>query len=74
MGTIAVSVPEDLKIAMTRLEEINWSAVARNAFEEKVKEIELFKKIIGRSELTEKDVKSISKKIDESMARKFRSL
>lgn len=74
MGTISVSVPEDLKMAMTRLEEINWSAVARNAFEEKVKEIELFKKIIGRSELTEKDVKSISKKIDESMARKFRSL
>lgn len=71
MGTLSVSVPDDLREQMIKLDEINWSAVARKAFEEKIKQIELFKKIVSKSKLTEKDAEEISAKISESMAKKF---
>jgi len=55
MATLSVAVPEDLKEKMSGLEEVNWSAVARKAFEEKVKEIEFMKRMANKSKLTEKD-------------------
>lgn len=71
MGVVSVSVPEKLKRKMAKMEEINWSAVARKAFEEKVKQIEFMKKIANKSKLTEKDVKEISDKINKNISKKF---
>ncbi|MBU0470394.1 MAG: hypothetical protein KJ598_02195 [Nanoarchaeota archaeon] len=59
---------------MIKLEEINWSAVARKAFEEKVKEIEFLRKIAKKSKLTEKDAEEISIKINKNMAKKFKGM
>ena len=74
MGTMSVSVPEDLRTRMNLLDEVNWSAVARKAFEEKVKEIDILKKIASKSNLSVKDARDISRKINENMAKKFRSM
>lgn len=74
MSNVSVSIPDNLKQKMVDLEEVNWSAVAREAFEEKVRQIEFLKKIAGKSKLTEKDAKEISDKINISMAKKFRGM
>ncbi len=74
MGNLSVSVPDDLREKMDRLDEVNWSAIARKAFEEKLKEIEILKIVAKKSKLTEKDAKAISNKISENMAKKFRSM
>ncbi|MBI2151998.1 hypothetical protein HYU21_04690 [Candidatus Woesearchaeota archaeon] len=74
MGTISVSVEEEMKSRMAELEEINWSAIARKAFEDKLKEVEILKRLANLSQLTEKDANDISKKINERMAHKFRSM
>ena len=74
MGTISVSVEDEMKARIGELDEINWSAVARRAFEEKLREVEILKRIANKSKLTEKDVRELSKKINASMARKFRSM
>ncbi len=74
MATLSVAVPEDLKEKMSGLEEVNWSAVARKAFEEKVKEIEFMKRMANKSKLTEKDAKEISDSINRNMAKKFREM
>ena len=74
MGTVSVSIPEDLREQMVKLDEVNWSAVARGAFEEKIRQIEFLRKINNRSKLTEKDAKVISDKINISMAKKFRKM
>ena len=74
MGTMSVSVEDDMKVRMNQLSEINWSAVARKAFEDKLKEVEILKKLASKSKLTAKDANEISKKINENMARKFRSM
>ncbi len=74
MGTLSVSVPDDLREQMIKLEEINWSAVARKAFEEKVKEVEFLKNIAKKSKLTSQDVDDIATKINKNMAKKFKEM
>lgn len=72
MVSLSVSVPDDLRERMAKLNDINWSAVARHAFEERVKEIDILKAIASKSKLTEKDALEIGRKINASMAKRFR--
>ncbi len=74
MPTLSVSVPDGLKRKMNKMEEVNWSAVARRAFEEKVSDIEFVKGLARKSKLTAKDAKEISDSINRSMAKKFREM
>ena len=74
MSTLSVSIPDELKQKMNHLEEVNWSAVARKAFEEKVKEVEFVKQLAIKSSLTEKDAVEIGNKINQSMAKKFKGM
>ena len=74
MGTLSVSVPEELKRKMSQMDEVNWSAIARKAFEEKIEEIEFLKEIANKSKLTIKDVREISTKINTNMSKKFRGM
>jgi hypothetical protein len=68
MANITVSVDDDLKQAMDRHPEINWREVARQAFQEKLEDLELMEKIASKSQLTEEDVEELSEKIDEDVA------
>ncbi|MBI2110400.1 hypothetical protein HYT51_01310 [Candidatus Woesearchaeota archaeon] len=74
MATLSVAVPEELKQKMNELDEINWSAVARNAFEDKVKQVTFLKNIVKKSRLTERDANVLSRRINESIAKKFREM
>jgi hypothetical protein len=74
MGTLSVSIPDDLRARMIQMEEVNWSAVARKAFEEKVKQIDFLTKIASKSKLTEEDAEAIGAKINKSMAQRFKEM
>jgi len=63
MATMTLSLPNELKKRMDELEIINWSAVARGAFEEKIREFLLLKKITDKSTLTEKDALELGKTV-----------
>lgn len=63
MGSVTVSVPDDLKKKMEEHAVINWSAVARQAFEEQITKLELVNAIVSKSKANEKDVEELSKKI-----------
>ena len=71
MATLSVAVPDTLKKKMTQLEEVNWSAVARHAFEQKVNQIEFLKSLTKKSTLNTKDAEEIGIKISKGMAKKF---
>lgn len=45
MVVVSVSVPSSLKERMDTLYDVNWSAVARSAFEKKVAEQEFLAKL-----------------------------
>lgn len=74
MGTITLSVPDDLKKEMDKTDFINWSSVARRAFAETladVKELELKRKVRAISGIDEYDVRevreSVAKEVIESV-------
>lgn len=74
MSTLSVSIPDELKDRMANFDEINWSAIARKAFEEKVKEIELLQRLAKKSKLTEKDAEEIAATINKGIAARFRGM
>ena len=68
MATMTLSLPNELKKRMDDLEIINWSAVAREAFEEKIREFLLLKKITDKSTLTEKGALELGKTVRAGVA------
>jgi len=78
MPTITLSVPEDLKQEMDEFKEMNWSEVARAAIRQKLTELALFKAIVGKSKLSEKEAEEFSlklgRKVKKSMHEKFKKL
>jgi len=74
MANITVTVPDDFKEEMREHQEINWSQVARGAFEEKLDRLNTFQEIeeiAQKSELTEEDVEEISENIKEGLADEY---
>ena len=72
MPTITLSLPDELKKQMDEFEDINWSAVAREAIKNRLSQLMLFKSIISKSKLTEKDALEIGKKINASLHKRFK--
>jgi len=72
MPTITLSVPKDLKKKMDESRYINWSEVAREAIRQKVVELDLFKSIVAKSKLSEKDAAEIADKISKSVHAKYK--
>lgn len=71
MVNITLAVSEDLKRQMDESKFINWSEVAREAIQQKVAELALFKSIVAKSKLTEKDALEIGRKINEGMYKSY---
>ena len=74
MATLSVSVSDSMKDKMERMEEINWSAVARKAFEEKLEQVEFMRNVGNKSKLSKKDVEEISNKINRSVSKRFKEM
>lgn len=66
MGTITLSVPDELKSEMDETDFINWSSVARKAFAETledVKKLELIRKIKEISEISDDDIREVKESV-----------
>ncbi|MBS3167023.1 hypothetical protein J4403_02340 [Candidatus Woesearchaeota archaeon] len=55
---------------MDLFNEINWSAVARQAFDEKINDLEFIKKFKAKSIVTERDTLEWGKKLNKSLAKR----
>ena len=67
MPNITLSVSEELKKEMDKEKIINWSAVARQAIQEKVTQLSILKEIASKSKMTEKDAIELGRKINKSL-------
>lgn len=74
MVEFKISVPEDVKKIIEKSPGINWSRIASEAIVSEAHELELLKRITSKSKLTEKDALEIGKKVNRSMARRYRKL
>jgi len=69
MSTMTLAVPSDLKQEMKRFPIINWSEVARQSFEQRLRELKLLESITKDSKLTEKDVQALGAKIKRAISK-----
>ena len=70
---VTLSVPVELKQKMDSFKEINWSEVMRSTLSEKLRRLELMKKLdelTAGSKLDEEDVERIASKIKEGIAKR----
>ena len=71
MVSRTLSVPEELKKEMDKFQDINWSAVAREAIKDKVILLKKFKEFTKNSTLTEKDALELGRKINKSLSKHY---
>jgi len=72
MVSMTLSIPENMKKEMELYPEINWSAVAREAFSRKLIILKEMNKILKKSKLTEDDALYFGKKITKKAAKQYR--
>lgn len=69
---LTLSIPDELKVKMSRFPEVNWCEVARQAIMEKVQVLEQMQQLLSRSTLTEQDAIKIGREIKRRMWKKSR--
>ena len=80
MATMTLSVPDELKAQMEKVEMINWSSVARRAFIEqlddfiKLQKLKQLKAFSSKLKLSDKDIEKLANKINQSVTEEFSKL
>lgn len=72
MVNVTLSLPLELKHKMDSFAEINWSAVAREAFDDKIKDLEFIRRFKAKSTLTEEDAIRLGRDLNKRLAERRR--
>jgi len=70
MEKLNFEIPEDLKF-IKRIPGIDWSILINRLVQSKLNRIARLKRIVDKSELTEKDVEKFSNKINTSLSQRY---
>lgn len=71
MPNVTVSMPEDLRDEMRRHEEVNWSAVMRNAVQAHLRKLAIADAIAEKSQLTEEDIEELDALVKQGIAEEY---
>ena len=74
MTTMTLAVPSELKHKMETFPEMNWSEVARQAFMQRIKDLEFLKKFKSDSTLTEEDALRLGKEVSKALSSRLRAM
>jgi len=74
MVTLTLAVPDEIKRKMDSFPEMNWSEVARQAFMQKIEDMEFLRKFKERSRLTEADALRLGKEVSKEVSNKLRQM
>ncbi len=72
MPTVTLSLPEEVKKKMEKFAWLNWSALAREAFIKKMRQLEIldkFEKDFEKSKLTDEDCIKRGRELRKSMSK-----
>ena len=72
MTTMTLAIPSELKHKMETFPEMNWSEVARQAFMQRIKDLEFLKKFKSDSTLTEKDALRLGRELNKNLAKRYK--
>jgi len=71
MVTMTLAVPGELRHKMESFPEINWSEVARQAFNQKIEDLEFLKKFKSKSKFTEEDALKFGREMNTKLSKKL---
>lgn len=71
MPNVTLVVPEELKVKMDKHKEINWSEVARQAFAQKLEDLEFLRQFKSRSEITKEDARKLGLELNKKLAKRY---
>ena len=74
MTTLTLAVPDEIKKKMDSFPEMNWSEVARQAFMQKIEDMEFLRKFKEKSKLTEADALKLGKEVNKEVSNKLRKM
>ena len=72
MVTITLSLPEDVKKKMDRFAWLNWSAIAREAFIKRMRQLEIlekFEKDSEKSKLSDEECIRLGRELRQAMSK-----
>ena len=72
MTTMTLAVPSELKHKMESFPEMNWSEVARQAFIQRINDLEFLRKFKSDSTLTEKDALRLGRELNKNLAKRYK--
>lgn len=73
MAKLEIEIPEELKHDFEGLSDIDVSFAMSRVLKTELERLARLKGIVSKSKFTEKDAKLLSSKVDESLAKKFKS-
>ena len=73
MVNVTLSIPHELKQRMDTFAEINWSAVAREAFDDKIRDMDFIRKFKAKSTITEADALQWGKDVSKALSNRLRA-
>lgn len=72
MTTMTLAIPTELKNKLEEFPEINWSEVARQAFMQKVKDLEFLREFKSESKMTEEEALRLGREVRKGIAKRVR--
>jgi len=72
MVTMTLAVPSELKSKMDTFPEMNWSEIARQAFMQRVKDLEFLRRFKEDSTLTEADALRLGAELNKNLAKRYK--
>jgi len=69
---MTLAVPSELKHKMETFPEMNWSEIARQAFMQRIKDLEFLKKFKSDSTLTEEDALRLGRELNKNLAKRYK--
>ena len=69
---MTLAVPSELKHKMETFPEMNWSEVARQAFMQRIKDLEFLRKFKSDSTLTEEDALRLGRELNKNLAKRYK--
>mgnify|MGYP001599866265 FL=1 len=74
MTTLTLAVPNEMKKKMDEFPEMNWSEIARQAFMQKIEDMEFLRKFKEKSKLSETDALRLGKEVSKEVSSKLRKM
>lgn len=71
MVTMTLAISKELKDHMEEFPEINWSEVARQAFKQKINDLEFLRRFKSDSTITEEDALKLGRELNKKLAKRY---